>query len=677
MSADTATVRTTCPRDCYDACGIVVTLEGGAIANVRGDPEHPLSRGKLCPKCSIGYNGAWRDPAARLTRPLRRAGAKGDGHFEPVSWDDALADIGSRLSAIAAEHGPETILATHYTGTISQLAYGFPMRLVHRLGATEVDPDTVCNNAGHVALGYVYGDSETGFDPRAARDAACILVWGANPSASGPHVDEHWLRAAPGRVVVVDPIRTETARVADLHLQPFPGTDAALAFALVHVIRRDGLVDLGFLREHTVGWEELEPLLEPCTPVWGEQVTGVPAALIEEAARVYGRGPSLLWLGQGLQRQRTGGNVMRACALLPAVTGNLGRPGAGFLYLNGSASRGIDGGYVTAPHLARSAMPAKVSQMHLAERLEDAAASRALLAWNVNIAASNPEQARLRRALQRDDLFTVVLELFQTDTADLADYVLPAASFLEFDDLVVPYFDLALSAQAKTAEPPGEALSNQEIIRRLARAMDLDDPELREPDDAIIATLLARSGLDLDFAQLAARGTVPLGDEPVIQFADLSFPTPSGRVELASARAALDGHPRTPLPLADERPTGDRLRLLSPASPWILNDSFANDAKVLRQAGPATVLLHPADAADRGLADGDEAALENAAGRLVLRVVVSDVVQPGVAVSHKGRWPKLEPAATTVNALNPGEVADMGESTCVHSVEVTVSPLHG
>lgn len=677
MSTNTATVRTTCPRDCYDSCGIVVTLAGGAISNVRGDPEHPVSRGKLCPKCSLGYNGAWRDPAARLTRPLRRAGAKGDGRFEPVAWDDALADIGSRLSAIAAEHGPETILATHYTGTISQLAYGFPMRLVHRLGATEVDPDTVCNNAGHVALGYVYGDSETGFDPRTARDAACILVWGANPSASGPHVDEHWLRAAPGCVVVVDPIRTETARAADLHLQPFPGTDAALAFSLLHVIRRDGLADTAFLAEHTVGWEELEPLLGPCTPGWGEQATGVPAALIEEAARLYGEGPSLLWLGQGLQRQRTGGNVIRACALLPAVSGNLGLPGTGFLYLNGSASRGIDGDYVTAPHLARSARPDKVSQMHLARRLEDVAASRALLAWNVNIAASNPEQTRLRQALCRDDLFTVVLELFQTDTADLADYVLPAASFLEFDDLVVPYFDLALSAQVKAADPPGEALPNQEIVRRLARALGFDDPELREPDDSVIETLLERSGLGLDFAELAARGTVPLGDEPVIQFAGLSFPTPSGRVELASARAELDGHPRTPLPLGDERPTGDRLRLLSPASPWILNDSFANDAKVLRQAGPATVLLHPADAAERGLADGHEAVLENAAGRLVLRVVVSDVVQPGVAVSHKGRWPKLELGGATVNALNPGEPTDMGESTSVHSAEVTVSPLCG
>lgn len=677
MARVTSTIRTTCPRDCYDSCGIVVTLDDGAIANVRGDPEHPVSRGKLCPKCSLGYNGAWRDPTARLTRPLRRVGAKGDGQFEPVSWDDALADIGSRLSAIAAEHGPDTILATHYTGTISQLAYGFPMRLVHRLGATEVDPDTVCNNAGHVALGYVYGDSETGFDPRTARDAACILVWGANPSASGPHVDEHWLRAAPGRVVVVDPIRTATARAADLHLQPFPGTDAALAFSLLHVIRRDGLADTAFLAGHTVGWEELEPLLGPCTPDWGEQATGVPAPLIEEAARLYGEGPSLLWLGQGLQRQRTGGNVIRACALLPAVSGNLGRPGTGFLYLNGSASRGIDGDYVTAPHLARSARPDKVSQMHLARRLEDVAASRALLAWNVNIAASNPEQARLRRALCRDDLFTVVLELFQTDTADLADYVLPAASFLEFDDLVVPYFDLALSAQVKAADPPGEALPNQEIARRLARALGFDDPELREPDDSVIEALLARSGLGLDFAELAARGTVPFPAEPVVQYADRSFPTPSGRVELASERAERDGHPRLPLPLADDRPGGGRLRLLSPASPWILNDSFANDEKVLRQAGPAAVHLHPADAAERGLADGDEAVLENATGTLKLRVRVSDAVTPGVALSCKGRWPKLEPGGATVNALNPGEPTDMGESTSVHGVEVSVRPAAG
>jgi anaerobic selenocysteine-containing dehydrogenase len=670
VAASTEVLRTTCPRDCYDACGITVLKRDGVIVHVRGDRDHPVARGRLCVKCSIGYNGVYRDPQARLTRPLARIGPKGEGRFAPLSWDEALGMVAERLQDVP----PATVLNAHYTGTFSLLAYHFPQRFFHRLGATEVDPDTICNKAGHVALEYVYGSSLEGFDPRTARDAACIVVWGANPSASAPHAHEHWLAEAPGEVVVIDPVRTPTAVAADLHLQPFPGADAALAFSLLHVIRRDDLVDEPFVRAHTVGWEELEPLLEPCTPAWGEAATGVPAALIEHTARLYGRGPSLLWLGQGLQRQRTGGNVVRACSLLPAVTGNLGKPGAGFLYLNGASSRRIDEAYVAGPQLGANPPP-PISQMDLAACLEDPAQARAFVCWNINVAASNPEQARLRRALAREDLFSVVVELFPTDTTDFADVVLPAASFLEFDDLVVSYFHLSLSAQVKAAEPLGEALPNQEIFRRLARAMGYTELELYERDAEVIAEVLRRAKVGEDFASLAAKGSVWIAPEPVLQFADLAFPTASGRIEIASARAEADGLPRVPLPLADPRPAGARLRLLTPASPWLLNDSFANDPKISRRIGPAVLALHPADAAERGLAEGAEALLVNDTGRLVLRVTLSDALPRGVAYSPKGRWPKREPARANVNVLNPGEKTDMGESTSVHGVEVEVRAM--
>jgi anaerobic selenocysteine-containing dehydrogenase len=665
-------VLTTCPRDCYDACGISVVKRDGAIRHVRGDPDHPVSRGKLCNKCSIGYNGAFLDPQERLTGPLRRVDAKGEGGFEPVSWDDALAEIAERLRSIEATAGGHTVLNAHYTGTFSLLAYFFPLRFFNRLGATEVDPDTICNKAGHVALEYVYGTSMVGFDPLTARDAGCILVWGANPSASAPHAHEQWLPESPALVIVVDPVRTPTAEAADLHLQPFPGSDAALAFVLLHVLAREGLLDQAFLEAHTVGWDELEPLLEDCTPEWGESVTGVPADLIEEAARLYGRGPSLLWLGQGFQRQRNGGNVVRACALLPAVTGNLGKPGAGFLYLNGTESRRIDEDYLAAPHLGADAPPA-ISHMDLVGCLEDPARSQALFCWNINIAASNPQQQRLHEALRREDLLTVAIDLFPTDTTDLADYVLPAASFLEFDDLVASYFNLTLSAQVKAAEPMGEALANMEIFRRLARAMGYEEAALYESDADLLDTVLQRSGVGEDFASIAAKGTVPISAEPIVQFADLVFPTPSGRVELASARAEADGLPRLPLPLFDARPAEGRLRLLSPASPWLLNDSFANDAKIAKRIGPATIALHPDDARERGLAEGDDAVVRNETGRLRLLVTLSDAVPRGVAYSPKGRWPKREAARANVNALNPGESADMGKSTSVHGVEVLVA----
>jgi anaerobic selenocysteine-containing dehydrogenase len=674
MATQKEIVRTTCPRDCYDSCGIAVIKRDGRITKVLGDPDHYVSRGALCGKCALAYNGIFLDPKARLTRPMRRVGAKGEGRFEPVSWDEAIGAIAGRLKGIVAS-GPSTrIIHAHYTGTCALIAGNFPLRFFHRLGAQEVEPDTVCNMAGHVALGYVIGTSAIGFDPRTAKDARCIMVWGANPSASAPHAHKHWLKEAPGKVIVIDPVRHPTAEAADLHLQPFPGSDAALAFAVMHVLRREGMLDRAFIDKATVGWDELEPKLEACTPEWGERQTGVPVAQIVEAARLYGAGPSLLWLGQGLQRQPKGGNVMRATALLPAVTGNFAKPGAGLLYLNGSGRKGVDGAYLSGASLSRG-VPT-FSQMDLAARLEDASRSQAFFCWNINLVASSPEQTRLMRALRRDDLLTVVLDLFPTDTTDFADYVLPAASFLEQDDLVSGYFNLSFSAQAKIVEPMGEALPNQEIFRRLARAMGYAEPALYESDRAIIDKVIRDVGISESFEDFKAKGTVFPTPEPILQFADLKFPTPSGRIEIASARAEKDGFPRVPEPSVDARPAGERLRLLSPASAWLMNDTYGNEPRIRKQLGPASVTLHPKDAAARGLKAGDPVRLVNETGSLDLVLAVDDTVPPGAALSHKGRWPKLDGAVrANVNVLNPGLKSDMGESTCVHGVEVTIERI--
>jgi anaerobic selenocysteine-containing dehydrogenase len=310
--------------------------------------------------------------------------------------------------------------------------------------------------------------------------------------------------------------------------------------------------------------------------------------------------------------------------------------------------------------------------MDLADWMEDPQRSRALLCWNINIAASNPEQARLRRALTRTDLFTVAIDLFATDTTDLADVVLPAASFLESDDLVASYFHLSLSAQVKVTEPLGESLPNTEIFRRLATATGFADDELHEPDEEIIAEVLRRTGLGIDFSSLARQGTIWAGREPRVQFADLLFPTPSGKIELASDRAEADGHPRVPQPHADPRPAGGRLRLLTPASAWLLNASFANEPRLARRLGAPTIAVHPADAAERGLAAGDRVLARSATGELELVAVLSEDLPRGVAFSPKGRWPKLEAGRANVNALNPGTASDMGASTSVHGVEITL-----
>ncbi len=411
-----ATIRTTCPRDCYDACGMLVKKSPDGSINVVGDPDHHISRGALCGKCSIGYNGVWRDPDIRLMRPLRRVGPKGSVRFEPVSWNHALGDIAQRLNAIIGQDGGAAILHTHYTGTCSLIAGTFPLRFFNRIGATEVDPDTVCNKAGHAALQLIYGESTRGFDPRTIDGAHCVMIWGANPSASAPHAHQYWLAETGVPKIVIDPIRHETAAMADIHLQLYPGTDGALAFAMLHVMAAAGRIDRPFLAAHAQGWEEIEPQLSACTPAWGEATTGVPARLIEQAALLYAAEPSLLWIGQGFQRQSFGGNAMRAVALLPAATGNLGKYGAGFLYLNGWDTRGVDAAYLTAAHL-KPGSACSISHMDLASRLESPA-TKAIVTWNNNIAVSSPEQKRLRRALERKDLLQVTLDLFQTDTAN-------------------------------------------------------------------------------------------------------------------------------------------------------------------------------------------------------------------------------------------------------------------
>lgn len=668
-------ILTTCPRDCYDACGIAVIKQNGIISRVRGDPNNPVNKGSLCGKCAIAYNGVVRDPILRLKTPLRRMGPKGLGQFQPISWDEAMETIADRLKDIIATTGPEAIINAHYTGTMSRLAYAFPLRFFNRLGAGEVEPDTICNMAGQVALQYTIGNALDGFDPRTAKDAQCIVVWGANPSHSAPHAHNHWLPEAPGKKIVIDPVRHRTAQRADLHLQLFPGSDAALAFSLLHVLCDEGMVDEDFIEEHVLGWDEIESVINKCTPSWGEVATGVPAAKIIEAARIYGSGPSLLWLGQGMQRQPYGGNAIRACAMLPAATGNFGKPGAGLYYLNMDGGvRGIDDDYVTAPHL-RSGKKKSFSHMDLAQRLEDPANIRALFCWNINPAASNPEQRRLRDALCREDLFSVVIDLFQTDTADYADILLPAASFLEFDDLVTSYFNLTIAPQVKAQEPIGESLPNQEIFRRLSRAMGYEEPELYESDDSIIDRLLKGTSYKGGFEGLKQTGTVFITPEPVLQFSDLKFPTPSGKIEIASSQAESDGHPKLPQAIADPPPPAGHLRLLTPASMWLMNHSFGNDAGIAKQLGTATVTVNPQDAVELGLKEGDEAEVSNEMGKIFLQVRVSEDIPKGVALSPKGRWPKSEQGGVNVNALNPGTKTDMGESTAVHGVEVEVKPV--
>ncbi|CAN5423041.1 molybdopterin oxidoreductase family protein [soil metagenome] len=671
----TTLIKTTCPRDCYDACGISVRVRHGTIQNVTGDRDHHVSQGKLCGKCSVAYNGVFRDPAKRLAVPLRRNGTKGSARFEPVSWDVALGDIAARLNLILAGNDPRGIYHTHYTGTVSMIAGWFPTRFFNRLGATEVDPDTVCNKAGHVVLADMFGTSLSGFDPDQLASARCLMIWGANPSHSAPHMHSGWIESSRTRLIVVDPIAHETARRADIHLQLKPGTDAALAFGMLHVFKKARLIDDAFIAQHVTGFADIEEAIDAATPESTSILTGVPPALIEEAALAFARGPSLLWLGQGVQRQPRGGNAFRAIPLLSIASGQIGKAGAGFCYMNGPETRGVDAGFLMGKELRAGCPDSSVSHMDLGDHLTDAGKTKALFTWNNNIVASSPGSKAIRRGLEREDLFTVVTDLFMTDTAAYADYVLPAASFLEFDDLIFPYFHDTVSAQTKAVEPIGQSLPNQEIFRRLAAAMGFPEPELYESDPSMIDRMLRQTSYEGAFDDLKLIGTAKLYQTPRVQFEDLRFNTPSGHIEIRSERLAAQGHPAVPIAHADKGPPDGRLRLLTPASKWLLNSSYGNDAKIMTQLGSPKVRINKWDAERRNLGQGETVMLSTAAGSVELRVEISADVPVGVALAHKGRWPSHSAGEVNVNVLNPGLRTDIADSSAVHGIEVDLIKL--
>ncbi|MEM7543130.1 MAG: molybdopterin-dependent oxidoreductase [Pseudomonadota bacterium] len=669
-------IKTNCPRDCYDSCGILVEKRADKI-RVLGDPDHPISRGKLCSKCAIAYNGVWTDANARLTTPLKRSGSKGSGEFRAVGWDEALEDIGIKLGAVIDEFGASSVLHTHYSGTLSLIGYLFPNRFFNAIGASEVDPDTICNAAGHVAWHLLFGNSVVGFDPRSSKDSQCILVWGANPSHSAPHAHEHWLGEFGGDVIVVDPIATETAQAASLHLAPRPGSDAALAFGLLHVMRAQGLLDLGYIETNTIGFEELTQTIDRATPERTFELTGIEARDVSTAAQIYAQGPSMLWCGQGLQRQPMGGNAMRSIGLLPSLTGNIGKPGTGFAYLNVSpVVAGIDLAWLGGAGL-RETEGKMISHMSLAARLAGDE-FRSLFVWNTNPAASAPEQLKLRAALEREDLYTVVVDCFMTDTARFADYVLPAASFLEYDDLTFGYFHWLIGAQTKVLEPPGEALPNAEIFRRLAKALGLRQDELFEPDQAMLAKMMsqmsAATGVQRSFAELQDLGAISLAEEPIVFYADGQFETPSGKIEIASAQAEEMGLPRLPQAHADASPAAGQFRLLSPASKWRLNDSYANDPHIASQSGEATVRINPEDGRQQGIADGERVTVSNDCGKIALTARLDPNVSKATALCYKGRWSSMEGEAKNANFLHQALAADMGESSSVHGTLVRISP---
>ncbi|MGI8331469.1 molybdopterin-containing oxidoreductase family protein [Actinomadura scrupuli] len=674
-----------CPLDCPDTCSWVVTVRDGQAVSLRGNRDHPFTRGALCTKVNRYLEHAAAPD--RILRPLRRIGRKGEGRFEEISWDEALDEISERLGGILAEHGGQAIWPYWGTGTLGFLQglEGFAgRRFFNVLGASRHDP-TICSIAGSAGLKYAIGSS-AGMDPEDFALSKLIILWGTNTLTSGHHL---WkfiqdARSAGAHVVAIDPVRTRTARQADEHLAPIPGTDAALALGLLHVIVGLGAQDTAYLDEHTVGWPDFERRIAEFPPARVAGITGLAEAeIVALGERIARTRPTAIRATMGLQRHAGGGMALRTLACLPGVTGDWGRPGGGLSYSTSGHFR------IRNAALFRDDLlpgPTRtLSMTRLGEGLLETTDPpvRALFVIAANPAASTPHQSKVRRGLAREDLFTVVLEQFPTDTADYADIVLPATMQHEHMDLHQGYGHLYLAWNEPAVAPPGECLPTTETFRRLARRMGLTEPALYDSDERLAEQALAGGHSSLEGITLErlrkegfARLSVP---RPFLPYAT-RFRTPSGRLEFWSERAGRAGH--DPLPgyvppaeVADpERAARYPLALISAASHHFLNTVFGNNAELRRRAGEPRVTLHPRDAAARGLAGGQRVRVFNERGSFQAVLEVGDAVRPGVAATPKGHWAKLS-GGSSVNATVDERDADLGGGAVYHDTRVEVAAL--
>jgi anaerobic selenocysteine-containing dehydrogenase len=669
-----------CALDCPDTCSLLITIENGRATKLRGNPYHPVTRGFLCGKVAQYLEREYS--AHRLLYPQRRAGAKGEGRFERISWDEALDTIAAQLTAIAHDHGPEAILPYSYAGTMGLLNNaGMDRRFFHRLGASRLDR-TICSATGTAAMTATLG-LRYGTEPEQFRHAKLIIAWGANIHGTNVHLWPFIVEAKRNgaKLYVIDPVRTRTAALADRHLAVHPGSDLALALGLIHVIIGENLHNADYVSCQTHGFEELAEHVRAYDPARVASLTGIATDDIVQLAREYATTrPAAIRLNYGMQRSEHGGAAVCAIAALPTLTGSWREIGGG-LQLSTSQAFQFNRTALEMPELQqRSPLGREARIINMAELGKALTESRmppvkALVVYNSNPAAIAPNQNKVLRGLRRDDLFTVVLEQFQTDTADYADILLPSTTFLEHTDLYLAYGHYHLQLARPALARRGETRSNVEVFRELALRMGFDDPCFRDSEDDMIQALLDSPhpflrGINLQRLERehSVRLNVSDPDAPFLPFAE-GFGTPSGKFEFRAE--ALEYTP----PL--ESRFGDKtlrqrypIEMISSKHDDSMNSTFGYRAHV----DAATSLLHlnAADAAPRGIHSGDRVRAFNDRGSLMLRAQVDETVRPGVARAPSVRWNKRAEDGANANVLTSDRLADMGGGPVFYSCLVQV-----
>ncbi|MGH6622749.1 MAG: molybdopterin-containing oxidoreductase family protein [Burkholderiaceae bacterium] len=679
-------VRAACPHDCPDTCAMLVTVredKGQRVAiKVAGDPTHPTTAGTLCTKVSRYLERTYHPD--RVLHPLKRVGRKGEGRFERVTWDAALDEIATRLKSIAAVD-PQRIVPYSYAGTMG-LVQGEAMasRFFHRLGASFLDR-TICATAGAEALNATLG-TRTGTDIEQFQNARLIVFWGANAVTSNLHL---WSRAQEAKrrgakLIAIDPYRSLTAEKCHQHIALMPGTDGAFALGIMHVLIREGWLDGDYIDRYTLGFDALASRAAQFDPQRVAHLCGITADEVEQFARDYAEiRPAAIRLNYGMQRAAGGGNAVRAIACLPALTGHWRDPAGGVL-LSTSGEYPVDGERLYRPDLLAGRTPRTINMSTIGRDLARADPPiDALIVYNSNPVAVAPQSVEVARGFGREDLFTVVLEHFLTDTADYADIVLPATTQLEHTDVHKSYGHLYMLANNPAIEPLGESLPNSEIFRRLAARMGYDEPCFADDDDMLAAQAFARSGTTAkyDWERLKRTGWERL-DRPAVYapFAEGNFPTPSGRCEFVNPRLAdLGIDPLPDFVPPNEGPLSNPtlaarfpLAMISPPARNFLNSTFVNVTSLRSTDGEPTLEIHPTDAAARSIADGDRVRVFNDRGAFELAACVTDRARAGCVVALSIWWKKLARDGRNANEVTSQALTDIGRAPTFYDCLVEV-----
>jgi anaerobic selenocysteine-containing dehydrogenase len=678
-------VRAACPHDCPDTCALEVTVENGRAIKVEGAGDHPTTQGVLCTKVAHYLDRVYS--SERVLHPLRRVGKKGAGNFERISWDEALDAIATRFKEIAGStEGPQAILPYSYAGTMGLLQYcSMDRRFFHRLGASLLDR-TICSMAGKYGYAATIGAS-IGTDLEQFENAKLILIWGSNPIVSNLHL---WSRVQEAKrrgakLIAIDPYRSLTAEKCHIHLAPLPGTDAALALGVMHVLIAEDMLDHDYIARYTLGFDALKQRALEYPPERVAQVTGMRASEIVSLARDYGTiKPAAIRLNYGMQRHAGGGMAMRTAACLPALVGAWRDPAGGCL-LSSSGSYPVNTKALERPDLIWN-NPRTINMSTIGDALLDAKDPpiRAIYVYNSNPAAVAPESAKVAAGFAREDLFCVVHDVFLTDTADYADIVLPATTQLEHIDIHSSYGHLYVLANNQAIAPLGEAKPNTEVFRLLAARMGFEDACLRESDEEIARNAFIVDhprAQGLDWEKLKAEGWQRLNvPSPFAPFAHGNFPTPSGKCEFYSEtleRQGIDPLPTYTPPresVASNPALAARfpLAMISPPARHALNSTFANLPVFVQHEKTPWLDIHPEDASDRGIEDGDKVRVFNDRGSLALTARVSTKARPGVVVALSIWWRKLSPDGNNANAVTGQGLTDLGRAATFYDCLVEV-----